>query len=245
MPTVFVNGIHLYYEVMGQGEPLVIIGGLSIDISEYPLIIRNLSSDSQVIAFDNRGAGRTDKPVTSYSIEMMADDTDGLLTALCVSQAHVLGLSMGGRIAIALTLKHPERVKSLILVSTGSRVPSNPARTRRMKILLWLSRFRVLPGGYPQPYYAALRQLQASSSYDATARLTEIHVPTLILHGKSDRSMPYPLAADMHDRIQGSQIQVFRGGHLFFLLRPDPFLEAVRRFLLAQRSRQSHPSGGD
>jgi pimeloyl-ACP methyl ester carboxylesterase len=114
-----------------------------------------------------------------------------------------------------------------------------------MKMLLWVSRFRVLPGGYPQPYYAALRQLQASRAYDATARLTEIHVPTLILHSKSDRSAPYSVAVDMHDRIQGSQMQVFRGGHIFFLLRPDSFLEAVRRFLLEQRGRQRQPDGGD
>jgi 3-oxoadipate enol-lactonase len=142
MPTVLVNGIHLYYEVHGQGEPLVIIGGLSIDISEYPLMIKDLASDFQVIAFDNRGAGRTDKPDSPYSIEMMADDTEGLLTSLGISQAHVLGFSMGGRIAIDFTLKHPEQVKSLILVSTGARVPSSRGRTRRMKMLLWLSRLR-------------------------------------------------------------------------------------------------------
>jgi pimeloyl-ACP methyl ester carboxylesterase len=234
MPTVFVNGIHLYYEVHGQGEPLVIISGLSLDMSEYPLIIRDLANNFQVIAFDNRGAGRTDKPDTPYSIEMMADDTEGLLTALGISQAHALGMSMGGRIAIDLTLRYPERVKSLILVSTCSRLPNSPARTRQMKMLLWVSRFLVLPGGHPQPYYAALRQLQASRSYDATARLTELHVPALILHGKGDRWAPLPLALDMHDRIQGSQIQVFRGGHIFFLLRPESFLEAVRHFLLAK-----------
>lgn len=235
MPSVFVNGINLYYEVKGQGEPLVIIGGLSIDIREYPLIIRELAKGFQVIAFDNRGAGRTDKPDTPYSIEMMADDTEGLLTALGISHAHVIGISMGGRIAIDFALKYPEQVKSLILVSTGARVPSSRGRTRRMKMLLWLSRFRAPGRGYPQPYYAALRQLQASRAYDATARLQEIRTPTLILQGQSDRSAPLPVAVDMHNRIQGSQIQVFNGGHVFFFLRQKPFLEAVRHFLLAQR----------
>jgi pimeloyl-ACP methyl ester carboxylesterase len=98
----------------------------------------------------------------------------------------------------------------------------------------------VLPGSYPQPYYAALRQLQASRSYDATPHLAEIRVPTLILHAKRDRSAPYPLALDMHDRIQGSQMRVFRGGHIF-LQRPDSFLEVVRRFLLAPRRQPGEP----
>jgi pimeloyl-ACP methyl ester carboxylesterase len=74
MPTVFVNGIYLYYEVQGRGEPPVIIGGLSINISECPWMIEGLASDFQVIAFDNRGAGRTDKPDTPLSCMAKAID---------------------------------------------------------------------------------------------------------------------------------------------------------------------------
>lgn len=96
MPTVKVNDINMYYEIRGEGEPLVLIGGLATDITEFEGMIRELSQNYRVIAFDNRGAGRTDKPDIPYSIEMMTDDTAGLLNALGIELAHILGISMEG-----------------------------------------------------------------------------------------------------------------------------------------------------
>ena len=84
---------------------------------------------------------------------------------------------------------------------------------------------------YPQPYYAVMRQRQASRNYDATVRLSEIGVPTLILHGKKDRLAPYALAQEMHAGIRDSQMITFDGGHLFLFFRQKQFLEAVGRFL--------------
>src|SRR6266567_1513059 len=122
MPYVKVNDINMYYEIHGDGEPLVLIVGLATDISEWDAIIGWLAKKYKVLAFDNRGAGRTDKPDAHYSIEMMANDTVGLMQTLGIEQAHVLGISMGGRIALALALQHPKRVKKLVLVSrNGSR----------------------------------------------------------------------------------------------------------------------------
>ena len=95
MPYVKVNDIHMYYEIHGDGEPLLLIVGLATDISEWDGIIHWLAKKYQVLAFDNRGAGRTDKPDTHYSIEMMADDTVGLMQTLGMEQAHILGISMG------------------------------------------------------------------------------------------------------------------------------------------------------
>jgi pimeloyl-ACP methyl ester carboxylesterase len=120
LPTVAVNGITIYYEIHGEGEPLVLIAGLATDQTPYKRLIRELAKRARVIAFDNRGVGRTDKPDLPYSIDMLADDTSGLLTALGIDRANVLGISMGGRIALALAFRHPEQVKSLILVSTAA-----------------------------------------------------------------------------------------------------------------------------
>ena len=124
MPTVRVNDITMYYEIHGEGEPVVLIAGLNSDHTLYQKlgIISRLAESYQVVAFDNRGVGRTDKPDSPYSIEMMAEDTVGLLDVLGIKKVHLLGISMGGRIALALTLRHPERVKTLMLVSTGPRV---------------------------------------------------------------------------------------------------------------------------
>jgi 3-oxoadipate enol-lactonase len=231
MPTVHVNGIDLYYETLGEGEPLVLIPGLATDVSEYRRIIAALAERYQVIALDNRGAGRSAKPDVPYSIEMMADDTAAVLDALGIDQAHVLGTSMGGRIALALALQHPEHVKSLILVSTGAKVP--PPTLRRRLLLDLLPRLRLFRGTrkYPQPYYAFARQRQASRGYDGTDRMHDIRVPTLILHGRSDRSAPLRLAQDMQARIPNAQLITFPGSHIFFLLRPRQVTDAVSAFL--------------
>jgi 3-oxoadipate enol-lactonase len=231
MPAVHVNGIDIYYETHGEGEPLVLIPGLATDVSEYQRIIAALTERHQVIALDNRGAGRSDKPDVPYSIEIMAGDTAGLLNALGIKQAHVLGASMGGRIALALALQHPDSVKSLILVSTGATVP--PPTLRRRLLVDLLPRLRLFRGTrkHPQPYYAFARQRDASRGYDCTDRLHDIRVPALILHGTNDRSAPLRLAQDMQARIPNAKLITFPGGHIFFFLRSQQVTAAVAAFL--------------
>lgn len=234
------NGITIYYEVHGTGESLVIIAGLSIDITALESIISQLSHRYQVIAFDNRGAGRSDKPDIPYSIEMMADDTAALLKALKIAQAHMMGISLRGRIAIALTLKHPEMVKRLILVSTGAKVPNTLGR-RLLFLLLEIPR-RVGAFGkkHPQPYYAYVRQRKASENYDVTDRLQEIHSPTLILHGKKDRLAPYKWEEKMRVDIRNSKVITFKGGHTFLFWRQREFLNAVEDFVESQKTESSN-----
>lgn len=242
MPTVTVNDIAMYYEVHGEGESLVLIGGLSNDVTDYARMIPELARRYRVIAFDNRGAGRTGKPDIPYSIPMMADDTAGLLGALGVAHAHILGVSMGGRIAVDLALRYPALVRSLILVSTFVKRMPMSWSVRLLTMMLAIPGWRAAGMKYPQPAYAVTRQRVASRSYDATARLHEIRVPTLILHGKKDRLAPYALAEEMHAGIQGSQMIAFNGGHLFLFMRPRQFLAAVIAFLDAQR--EQAPNSG-
>jgi len=234
MSTVSVNGIAMYYEVHGEGAPLVIIGGLANDVSDYARMIPALAENYEVIVFDNRGAGRSDKPDAPYSIEMMADDAAGLLVALGVTRAHVMGVSMGGRIAIALTLAHPELVSSLILVSTfARRIPLTWQGSFRLDNPL-MRTLRRVGSKYPQPHYAFLRQLQASRSYDVSNRLGEIHVPSVIMHGRKDQTAPFALAEELHAGVTGSQFVVFDGGHVFLFLQQRKFVEAVLAFLATQ-----------
>ena len=96
MPTARVNGIDLYYETYGDGIPLVLIMGLRRNLLWWYRQMPALSRHFQVIAFDNRGAGRSDKPVMAYSIPLFADDTVGLMDVLWIASAHVLGIAMGG-----------------------------------------------------------------------------------------------------------------------------------------------------
>ena len=228
MPYEKVNDIQMYYEIHGDGEPLVLIVGLGTDISEWGGIIRWLAEKYQVLAFDNRGAGRTDKPDTSYSIEMMAHDTAGLMQMLGMEQAHLLGISMGGRIALALALQRPESVKKLVLVSTSARSIKN----WRRYFFGILSSAPIFRSKYPQPHYAFMRQRQASFVYNCTGKLHELHIPTVILHGKKDKTVPYQLAEEMHTGIQGSKMLTFAGGHIFFFMKErQQFLDAIAEFV--------------
>lgn len=229
MPTIHVNDIQMYYEIHGKGEPLALILGLGTDISEWDGIIRPLAQHYRVIAFDNRGAGRTEKPDQPYSIELMSGDTEALLKALAIERANILGISLGGRIALALALAHSERINKLILVSTSAK---GAKRSWWFGPLSLLSSLPILRGKYPQPRYAFRRQRQASATFNCTDRLDEIHAPTLILHGKRDKSVPATLAEEMHAGIAASKLLWFEGGHIFFLTRErQRFLGAVTEFL--------------
>jgi 3-oxoadipate enol-lactonase len=206
----------MYYEAGGQGQPLVLIPGLRSDVSEYEPIIALLSKKSRLVALDNRGAGRTDKPDMPYSIGMMADDTVNLINALGIRQAHFLGVSMVGKIAADIALRYPESVKRLILVSTGLKRQGKPGLASRwIDFALSFPLFQRM-GKYPQPYYASIHQRDASRNYDCMDRLAEIRAPTMIMHGKKDRVVPYDIAEQMHAGIKGSILVPFSDGHIFF-----------------------------
>ena len=112
------NGQKLYYEIHGEGEPLLLIMGLGGDATGWMLQIPALSKHFKVVAFDNRDVGRSSLAKGSYSIADMAEDTAGLMDALGIKKAHILGGSMGGAIAQELVLRHPDKVRKLILACT-------------------------------------------------------------------------------------------------------------------------------
>ena len=227
MPKVKVNDINIYYEIKGQGEPIVLILGLAATVAENQWLIDSLAQKYKVLSFDNRGAGLTDKPDTPYSIEMMSADMTSLMKELRLNEANIIGISMGGRIALEFALTSPEKVRKLILVSTSAKV----IRTWRSNLVFnFIHRLPVFRDA--QPRYAFTRQLEASRLYDATGRLHEIHVPALILHGKNDTFAQYKLAREMHEGIAESTLIYFRGGHLFFMMgQRKQFIEAITEFL--------------
>ena len=235
MSVTHAGDIDMYYELHGSGDPLLLIGGLANDVSEWKWMVDWCAKTNRVLTFDNRGAGRTDKPDASDTIPMMANDTDALMEIAGMTHSTVLGVSMGGRIALELALEHPERVARLILVSTsGSAHPESS--TFRMEMLIMLSGL-LFRGKHPQPRYAFARQRQASRAYECTDRLGEIHVPTTILHGTRDRIVPLPEAEKMRRGIAGSQMVTFGGGHLFFLVRERTrFLDSVAAAFSARPS---------
>ena len=233
MPLVVVDDIEMYYESRGSGPALVVIGGLGLEMSEMDTLVNPLASGFRVVVFDNRGAGRSSKPRGPYSIEQMAGDVAGLMDRLDLPRAHVLGISMGGRIAMALALAHPERVDHLVLVSTGPRAGGAQWLVR---LGMLVSDLPLLRGRHRQPRYALKAQFDATRTFDCTERLSEIEQPTLILHGRSDHIAPVALAEQMRARIPNSRLVLFEGGHLFtFTTQREKFVADVDAFLTPSR----------
>jgi 3-oxoadipate enol-lactonase len=118
MPTVKIGDISIYYEIHGEGEALVLIQGFGGNSGQWYREIPGLSREYRVVAFDNRGTGRSDKPDVPYTMQMFAQDIAGLFEALAIDAAHIYGVSMGGMIAQQFALRYPEKVISLILRGT-------------------------------------------------------------------------------------------------------------------------------
>ena len=132
--TVQANGQQLYYEVHGDGPPLLLVMGIGYDSSLWTLAqVPALSTQFRVVLVDNRDAGRSSRATHPYRIADMADDLAGLLDALGIQRSHLLGLSMGGMIAQEFALRHADRLDRLVLTGTGAA----PARSAVDAIQIW------------------------------------------------------------------------------------------------------------
>jgi pimeloyl-ACP methyl ester carboxylesterase len=136
MPYAIINRIRMHYETTGQGDPVLMINGLSAPAANWALQAKALAAHFQVVTFDNRGVGETDLPGDPvYTMAQMADDAAALLRQLKISRAHVVGASMGGTIAQELALRHPTLVRSLALACTWAMADARFLHT----IEAWMS----------------------------------------------------------------------------------------------------------
>jgi 3-oxoadipate enol-lactonase len=117
MPTVQANGIEVYYEAQGEGEPMVLIPYLAADQACYAFQVADYAKHFTCFTVDLRGAGLSSKPEGTYTTELLADDLAAFMQAAGVGRAHVFGLSLGAATGMWLAAKYPDRVKSLSLHS--------------------------------------------------------------------------------------------------------------------------------
>lgn len=237
MPQVKVNDIEMYYEIHGKSEPLIVIWGISGEISQFThYLTTKMGKKYQIITFDNRGTGRTDKPKQAYSIEMMAKDTIGLMDVIGIKSAHILGISMGSRIALAIAGKYPEKVKSLILNVAAARSPhkDDPQAAlsyERLHAAMTQPEFLETMGEHPPTVESFLRQFEALKNFDGRNLLGKITSPTLIVNGTEDASTPVQFARELFEGISGSRLIFVEENHLFIRDKPDLLVKPVIEFL--------------
>jgi pimeloyl-ACP methyl ester carboxylesterase len=262
MATVEVAGRQVYYDDTGGGRPaLVLLQGFMASRPIWKWQIEAFAPHFRVITMDNRDAGESDPEPFTYTVAAMADDVAGLLDALRIERASVLGHSMGGYIALAFAERHPDRLDRLILVSTSALAGGalgRPAPTyNRDK---WIDdpvertfqRYGAMTGpGYfdtrPEQltavaetargnrltFEAMTRQSNSAfMSHDARAALPNIAAPTLVIHGTVDPTIPLSAGRRMVDAIPGARLVEFADvGHLPHLERTDEFNQVVLDFL--------------
>jgi proline-specific peptidase len=118
------NGIKIFYEISGEGYPVILVHGFGSNRTEWFVQVPSLSEKFKVIIFDNRGTGKSDRPNIPYTMEIFADDIAGLLDHLEIDKVHIIGVSLGGMIVQNFILKYPERVNKVVLLNTFPGFPN-------------------------------------------------------------------------------------------------------------------------
>ena len=238
MPYQKVNNIQIYYEEKGAGFPVLLIQGLGYPSGMWFLQVPALASHFRTITFDNRGVGKSDKPDEEYSASLLASDAAGLLEALGITKAHVVGVSLGGYIAQELALRFPDLVDRLVLMAASCGGPDYLKLTKglwdEIATLAGLPPEQIIRRGMSfatteefyrghselidrsvairmenlQPLYAFTRQSAAAMNFDSRDRAHLIRRPTLVLAGAQDRVMPPVLTEELARRIPGAEIKI-------------------------------------
>jgi pimeloyl-ACP methyl ester carboxylesterase len=208
------------------------------EISTFVDYMDSLDKDYKLIFFDNRGTGRTDMPDEHYSIEMMAEDTISLIDEIGIKSAHVLGISMGSRIALVMAAKHPERVKSLILNVAAAGFPDMyksilDVSLENMDLREKLLRKTgiVFIQKYPHNPESFLRQLKAMADFNGRDYLGKIKASTLIINGTKDQLAPMELTEELALGISDVKLVLVDEGHYFAALKPELLIKHSLEFM--------------
>ena len=248
MPKASVNGLKLYYEIEGDGAPVVLIPGFAAGRWIWFKQSADLSRNFRVIIFDPRGVSASDKPEGAQTISLLADDIAHLLQTIGIESAHIVGASFGGFVAQEFALKYPSMTRRLVLCCTSFGGPNHVlpapetlqtlASTKglnsedRMRANLLLAftpdyvRTQVaevdhivhLRATNEVPEHIYLSQLQAAMSFNAESRLAEIKRPTLVLSGDADVIVPVQNSRNLAEKISGARLQIVKGGSHTFFI---------------------------
>jgi 3-oxoadipate enol-lactonase len=254
------NGISMNYEITGKGANLVLINGAGDNLNMWYNQVPVFSKSYRVITYDVRGSGKTEIPDGEYGISVFTEDAYQLMKAIGVDGAYFLGYSMGGRIALELTLSHPELVKALILAngSVGLTPPTPEALERRQVPVEFLGRgdiksaaeimtadafspdfksknpavFRKYMEVKQQSKAEGIARLMRSLSKPiAPPDLSKVKCPVLIIVGENDILVQPAQGKEAHEIITGSKLVLLPTGHAAAIESPEEFNSAVLEFL--------------
>ena len=251
------SGIRIYYEVYGDGPPLVLVHGNPCDHWLWLYQIPYFSYTRKVIAVDLRAYGRSDKPTNEFSISDLSDDLLAVFEHAALDKGTVCGLSIGASVVMEFTLQHPGSVEALVLVGAGSSgAEIKPFMDKRINGITEKGLRAYLPDYYPELYSNAFleseigraltgmyidnadaldpqsvcRMYQSLAAYEAKERLPEIQVPTLIIAGEND--MARKMSSDIHAAITGSRFEIIPGGsHACCMDSPVKFNAVLSSFI--------------
>ncbi len=248
MTSTRVGDVELYYEEYGQGPPVVLIHGLAGDCSAWQAQIERLERNYRVIAFDNRGAGRSSAPDYPYLTRHFADDTIGLLDEIGITEpAHVIGRSMGGAIAQEIALAYPDRVRSMIITASFGKLDRygyqilesinevveaqgyGPAA--KIQSLFFfppgyfnahpeqMASFEAALANTDRPIHGYTNSTHACLTHDALDRLPQVQCPTLVLAGGQDVLCAAGASRQIADLVPGCELKIYEEASHFFLIQ--------------------------
>jgi pimeloyl-ACP methyl ester carboxylesterase len=243
--------MHLHHVRRGSGAPLLLIMGMSGHHRMwFEPFLTLLEKDFDVVAFDHRGIGTSDRADEPFTIADLADDAAGVLDTVGWDTAHVFGISLGGMVAQELALRHPARLRALALGCTYPGIGGDLTATGAQRIFGAIATqdeelairtafeanlsatyaatpanfavFREEAFAVQSPVPVVMMQAQAVAGHDALARLPQITAPTLVMHGTSDEMLAVANGKQIAEAIPGARLEIFEGaGHLFWWEHPE------------------------
>lgn len=260
MPIRELNGIRIHYDIVGEGEPLIFLNGVMMTAQSWVLQTSLFRQRYRCVLHDFRGQLLSDKPEEPWTLEDHVEDLRALLDHLGIDTCHIIGTSYGGEVGLIFAYTHPQRVRSLSVISAVSEV--GPELDRAVEI--WAETaldapddlYRVsVPSNFSQSFVDANRQvieqgeariracppeffsglvglIDAFRKLDVTAELPRIECPTLVLVGERDALKPPRYSRLIADEIPNSEYLTIPGaGHAVIIEKPNEVNSAVLGFL--------------